>query len=63
MKLLDGISKTKPLELVKLNRENGEYGTVNSTYHISVCSIATDKVLAEKQEEIETFTRMKEGKL
>ena len=29
------------------------YSTVSSTYHIWLCSIATDKVLVEKQEEIE----------
>ena len=29
------------------------YNTVNSTYHIWLCSIATDKVLVEKQEENE----------
>ena len=29
------------------------YNTVSSTYHIWLCSIATDKVLVEKQEEIE----------
>ena len=28
------------------------YNTVGSTYHIWLCSIATDKVLVEKQEEI-----------
>ena len=39
------------------------YSAVSSTHHISVCSIAIDKVLAEKQEEIEKFTREKEGKL
>ena len=27
------------------------YNTVSSTYHIWLCSIATDKVLVEKQEE------------
>ena len=29
------------------------YSTVSSTYHIWLCSIATNKVLVEKQEEIE----------
>ena len=29
------------------------YNTVSSTYHIWLCSIVTDKVLVEKQEEIE----------
>ena len=29
------------------------YNTVSSTYYIWLCSIATDKVLVEKQEEIE----------
>ena len=29
------------------------YNTVSITYHIWLCSIATDKVLVEKQEEIE----------
>ena len=29
------------------------YSTVSSTYHIWICSIATDKVLVEKQEQIE----------
>ena len=29
------------------------YSTVSSTYHIWLCSIATDKVLVEKHEEIE----------
>ena len=29
------------------------YNTDSSTYHIWLCSIATDKVLVEKQEEIE----------
>ena len=29
------------------------YNTVSSTYHIWLCSIATDKVLVDKQEEIE----------
>ena len=29
------------------------YNTVSSTYHIWLCSIATDKVLVEKQEENE----------
>ena len=29
------------------------YNTVSSTYHIWLCSIATDKVLVEKQEEVE----------
>ena len=29
------------------------YSTVSSTYHIWLCSVATDKVLLEKQEEIE----------
>ena len=29
------------------------YSTVSSTYHIWLCSIATDKVLVDKQEEIE----------
>ena len=29
------------------------YSTVSSTYHIWLCSIATDKVLVEKQKEIE----------
>ena len=28
------------------------YSTVSNTYHIWLCSIATDKVLVEKQEEI-----------
>ena len=31
------------------------YSTVSSTYHIWLCSIATDKVLVEKQEEIEAL--------
>ena len=29
------------------------YSTVSNTYHIWLCSIATDKVLVDKQEEIE----------
>ena len=29
-----------------------KYSIVSSTYHILLCSIATDKVLVEKQEEI-----------
>ena len=29
------------------------YSTNSSTYHIRLCSIATDKVLVDKQEEIE----------
>ena len=29
------------------------YSTDNSTYHIQLCSITTDKVLVDKQEEIE----------
>ena len=29
--------------------------TVSSTYHIWLCSVATDKVLVEKQEEIEAL--------
>ena len=29
------------------------YSTVSSKYHIWLCSIATDKVLVDKQEEIE----------
>ena len=29
------------------------YNIVSSTYHIWICSIATDKVLVDKQEEIE----------
>ena len=29
------------------------YSTVSTTYHIWLCSIATDKVLVDKQEEIE----------
>ena len=29
------------------------YNIVHSTYHIWLCSIATDKVLLEKQEEIQ----------
>ena len=33
------------------------------TYHIWLCSKATDKVLVEKQEEIEKLTREKEGEL
>ena len=31
------------------------YSTVSSTYHIWLCSIATNKVLVEKQEEIEAL--------
>ena len=31
------------------------YSTVSSTYHIWLCSIATDKVLVEKQEDIEAL--------
>ena len=31
------------------------YNTVGSTYHIWLCSIVTDKVLVEKQEEIEAL--------
>ena len=32
-------------------------------YHMWLCSIATDKVVMEKQEEIEKLTREKEGEL
>ena len=38
-------------------------GTVNSAYHIWLCSIATDKFLVEKQEEIDKLIKEKEGKL
>ena len=31
------------------------YNTVGSAYHIWLCSIVTDKVLVEKQEEIEAL--------
>ena len=31
------------------------YNTVSSTYHIWLCSIATNKVLVEKQEKIEAL--------
>ena len=31
------------------------YSTVSSIYHIWLCSIATNKVLVEKQEEIEAL--------
>ena len=34
-------------------KKNVSYNTVSSTYHIWLCSIATDKVLVEKQEENE----------
>ena len=37
--------------------------TVSSTYHIWLCSIATDKVLVEEQEEIDKLTKEKEGEL
>ena len=39
------------------------YNTVSSAYHIWLCSIATDKVLVEKQEEIKKLTREKGGEL
>ena len=35
------------------------YNTVSSTYHIWLCSIATDKDLVENQEEIKKLTREK----
>ena len=35
--------------------------SVSSTYHIWLCSIATNKVLVEKQEKINKLTREKEG--
>ena len=56
------MSKAKTLEIEQLSR--GKLcGTVNSTYHIWLYFIATDKVLVEKQEEIEKLTREKNGKL
>ena len=33
------------------------YNTVSSTVHILLCSIVTDKVLVEKQEEIEILQK------
>ena len=39
------------------------YSTVSSTYNIWLCFIATDEILAEKQEEMEKLTRDKEGEL
>ena len=49
------MNKAKTLDIEKLTRhkESKLYSTVSSTYHIWLCSIATDKVLVEKQEEIE----------
>ena len=49
------MSKAKTSEIEKLTRH--KEGTlkypVSSTYHIWLCSIVTDKVLVEKQGEIE----------
>ena len=39
------------------------YSTVSSPYHIWLCSIATDRLLLEKQKEIEKLIREKEGEL
>ena len=37
------------------------YSTVSSIYHIWLCSIATNKVLVEKQEEIEALQMEKKS--
>ena len=55
------MNKAKTSKIETLTRLS--YNAVNSTYHIWLCSIATDKILAEKQEEVEKLTREKEGKL
>ena len=49
------MSKAKTLETEKLARyKEGKLQYCQySTYHIWLCSIATDKVLVERQEEIE----------
>ena len=56
--------KARTLDLEKLTRHKKGKLTINSsTYHIWLCSIATDKVLVEKQEEIERLAREKESEL
>ena len=45
--------KAKTLEIEKLARVS--YSIVTNTYHIWLYSIATDKVLVDKQEEIEAL--------
>ena len=53
----------KQKEIEKVTREKEGKPLVRSAYHISLCSIATDKVLVEKQKEIEKMTREKECEL
>ena len=55
------MSKAKTSKIETLTRLS--YNAVNSTYHIWLHSIATDKVLAEKQEQVEKLTKEKEGEL
>ena len=50
------MSKAKTLEIEELTRhKEGELNIDSSTYHIWLCSIATNKVLVEKQEKIEAL--------
>ena len=56
------MNKAKTLEIEKLTREKKvSYSTVSNTYHIWLISKATDKVLLEKQEEIERLTKEKKA--
>ena len=57
------MKKVLRYSLVRQRQSKVSHSTVNSTYHIWLCSIATDKVLVEKQKEIEKLTKEKEGKL
>ena len=59
------MNEVKTLEIKKLSKEKeGKLKYCHQyIYHVWLYSIATDKVLVDKQEQIEKLTREKEGKL